>query len=162
MATIKDTSGQFTGKHMLFLVVGFFVIIFLMNLVLAYFALGSWPGLLVRNGYDASQSYNEQIEQARIQNAYGWQSKLELDSDAAILRITGTSGNPVRGLMVTAAAARPTNESEDRILEVTENPDGSYQGSAPLSAGSWVISIRAENSAASQVYRRTFRILVQP
>ncbi len=159
---IDETKGQFTGRHMLFLLVGFFAIIFLMNLVLTYFALGSWSGLLVRNGYDASQTYNQQIEQAREQDLLCWRSPFGTENGAGILRIVDRSGQPVRGLDITVAAARPTNEKEDRMLEFSENADGSYRGEAALSDGNWIISILAEDTSTARIYRRRFRIFIQP
>ena len=153
-------TGQFTGRHMSIVIVGFFVVIFLMNLVLAYFAIGSWPGLLVRNGYDASQTYNQQLEQARLQNQLGWQSQIEIGDDTAVLHITDKAGDAIPGLKITAAAARPTNESEDTMLTLTENANGSYVGDAHLSSGRWIISIRAQDNSGSQTYRYQFRVFV--
>lgn len=153
-------TGQFTGRHMSIVIVGFFVVIFLMNLALAYFAIGSWPGLLVRNGYDASQTYNQQIEQARLQNQLGWQSQLEIANDTAVLHMTDKTGVAISDLEITAAAARPTNESEDTMLTLTENADGSYGGDANLASGRWIISIRAEDKSGTQTYRYQFRVFV--
>lgn len=162
MNIIENGSWRFTGKHMLALVTGFFVIIFVMNLVLAYFALASWPGLLVRNGFDASQTYNQEIEQVRIQNQLGWQSSVELKQNRVVFRITDNTDNPLSGLKIVAAAARPTNEAEDRVLELKEMSGGIYQGKTALLSGNWVISVHATDESTARVYRRQFRIFVQP
>jgi len=162
MNTTTKPKRRFTGRDMLLIVVGFFALIFLMNAALAYFALGSWPGLLVKNGYDASQSYNQRAEQARIQAVLGWNSTFGISAGRAEFAITDKTGAPVRGLDLTVAAARPTNEAEDRMLEISELPDGTYGGAAALAPGSWVISVLAEDKTGGRHYRRQFRVFVAP
>ena len=44
---------QFTGKHMLASIIGFFAVIFGVNFTMAYLANSTWSGLVVANGYVA-------------------------------------------------------------------------------------------------------------
>ena len=52
---------RFTGWHMVGVLGLFFGVTILVNLALAFFANGSWTGLIVKNSYVASQHYNERL-----------------------------------------------------------------------------------------------------
>ena len=62
----------FTGRHMLFAMLAFFGVIIAVNLTMAAFATKSWTGLVVKNSYVASQAFNRELEQAKVQAARGW------------------------------------------------------------------------------------------
>ncbi len=50
--------GKFTGRKMLAIVVAFFAVIITVNLFMAYKAVGTFPGLVVKNSYVASQEFD--------------------------------------------------------------------------------------------------------
>ena len=55
---------ELTGKHVLVITVGFFGVIIAVNLLMAYKAISTFPGLEVSNSYVASQKFNSYIEKA--------------------------------------------------------------------------------------------------
>ncbi len=59
----------FTGRHMLFAMLAFFGVIIAVNLTMAVFATKSWTGLVVKNSYVASQAFNRELEQAKVQES---------------------------------------------------------------------------------------------
>ena len=69
---------EFTGKHMLAVILAFFGVILAVNLTLATLANTSWTGLVVENTYVASQQFNKKAEEGRAQAALGWTSKLTI------------------------------------------------------------------------------------
>ena len=60
---------KLTGKHVLMIFAGAFGVIISVNLVLAYSAIKTFPGLEVKNSYVASQTFNER---KAAQEALGW------------------------------------------------------------------------------------------
>ena len=60
---------EFTGKHMLAICVGAFGVIITVNLILAYNAVATFPGLEAKNSYVASQQFNERRD---AQEGLGW------------------------------------------------------------------------------------------
>ena len=54
---------QFTGKNALAVFVVAFGVIITVNLVLAYSAVKTFPGLEVKNSYVASQEFNERLQE---------------------------------------------------------------------------------------------------
>ena len=55
---------QVTGRHVLLWMVLFFGVVVSANLTMAFFATESWTGLVVKNSYDASQLFNEDLDRA--------------------------------------------------------------------------------------------------
>ena len=68
---------KFTGKHMLIVMLCFFGVIITVNLTMATLATKSWTGLVVKNGYIASQYFNENKKAHEELVAAGWRSELE-------------------------------------------------------------------------------------
>src|SRR5690606_10441379 len=67
---------EFTGRHMLLVMVAFFGVIITVNVTMAVLATRSWTGLVVGHTYVASQEFNERTERGRAQMALGWQPAL--------------------------------------------------------------------------------------
>jgi nitrogen fixation protein FixH len=65
---MKLQSREFTGRHMLMIMLAFFGVIITVNVVMARFAMTSWTGLVVENSYVASQQFNEKMMAVRTQN----------------------------------------------------------------------------------------------
>ena len=150
---------QFTGRHMLIILVSFFGVILLMNIVFAWLALGSWPGLLARNGFRASQSYNQQISEAQVQSDLNWRSEIVLVDGSLGLTITDSDGTPVTGLDVKATVGRPTHEGADRDYLLTET-GRAYASPAALTDGIWTISVQGAREG-NIIYRQDFRISIR-
>jgi nitrogen fixation protein FixH len=73
---------------MLLIMLGFFGLIIGVNLTMAYLAVGSWPGLVVKNSYVASQQFNATLRDAAHQADLGWTGTLEYRDGA--LRSSGS------------------------------------------------------------------------
>ena len=58
MNTRERKPAEFTGRHMLAIMLAFFGVIIAVNLVMATLASKSWTGLVVKNTYVASQQFN--------------------------------------------------------------------------------------------------------
>lgn len=62
----------YTGKRILAWFIGFFLIVFSANGIMTYFALETWTGLETEDSYVKGLNYNQEIENARVQNESGW------------------------------------------------------------------------------------------
>ena len=129
---MTDTGGRFTGRHFLMIVLGAFGVIICANLLLAYFALRSFPGLNVPNSYVASQDFDQR---RHAQNTLGWHAKVTLIGNRLRLELTDASGAAVRpatlSVRIGAAATaqddlwlspRPVNGGFEAVL-----PEGEAQ-----------------------------------
>lgn len=141
---------QFTGKHALAVFVGAFGVIIAVNLVLAYSAVKTFPGLEVKNSYIASQEFNERLHE---QQALGWDAVVETKGGLLILHITDAHGDPVRVAELQAVVGRATHVRDDFAPDFTF--DGvAYSTPAALGKGNWNVRIIARDDDGAEFSRR--------
>lgn len=155
------TTRAFTGFHMALCVGGFFGVIIAVNITLAVIANTTWSGLIVNNGYVASQEYNGVLARAREQQALGWQSELVHADGSLDFTITRRDGGAIEGLDVRAKITRPTHENEDVDVAFARAPNGRYLARPSLGAGQWIVDVVAIHSSGT-THRRIFRLWVEP
>ncbi len=157
--TTKRQPREFTGKHMLMSILAFFGVIIAVNLTLAYFAVGSWTGLIVKSSYVASQDFNDVLAAAEAQDALGWTSTAFYEDGMLTFELNDAQGKPLYGYQVDAAVERPIHENEDHALVLQRVAGGPYQASVDLMPGAWVAKIVA-TGADGRLYRQDFRLWV--
>ena len=129
-------SKQFTGWHILFLMLGFFGVVFAVNGVLVYSALSSWTGLVVENSYVASQSFN--IDTAKLAAARdGVRHVLHYQDGQLRLELVGDDGKALQASNVKIALGRPADDSQDQSIALINEASGKYFGTVKLESGVW-------------------------
>ena len=159
MADTPREPRRFTGRHMLIVTLSFFGVIIAVNLVLAWFATGTWTGLVVKNTYVASQDFNRTVEAARDSAGAGWSVRLQREADALVLGWTGSDGQAIRGLAVEGVVGRSVHENDDHRLAFREMANGTYRADAVLAPGAWQIVVVTTDPAGAEV-RRILRFSV--
>ena len=153
-----DDEHPFTGRHMLAVVFAFFGTIITVNLVMAVLATGTFPGLVVKNSYIASQHYNERLAETRAHEQSGWKLEMAVPDGRIAVTLTDRDGQPLRRLAVTAAAGRPSTTEHDRVLDLAA--DGTaYRAAEALAPGLWELAIEAR-ADGELVYAERRRIHV--
>ncbi|SLN60278.1 FixH [Roseovarius litorisediminis] len=130
---------QITGRHVFLGFAAAFGLIIGVNLVLAYSAIRTFPGLEVKNSYVASQEFN--VRKA-AQEGLGWTVSADHADGVLTLAITDADGKPVQVGSLHAIVGRATQIKDD-----TE-PDFQFNGNAyvapvELSDGNWNIRMQA-------------------
>ncbi len=143
-------SREFTGKKALALFVGAFAVIIGVNLVLAFSAVKTFPGLEVKNSYVASQEFDAKRD---AQTALGWTVSSKATGGLLILSITDKSGWPVQVEKLEATLGRATHVKDD----VT--PDFHFDGTAyvapmELDPGNWNIRMKATAKDGTEFSQR--------
>lgn len=130
---------ELTGKHVLAITVAAFATIIGVNLVMAFKAVGTFPGLEVANSYVASQSFDRE---RTAQQALGWNVSADYDGARLVLTIRDGQGHPapIRDLAVTVG--RPTYVKDDQHPQFTYQ-GGQYVAPLQLAPGLWTIHLRA-------------------
>jgi nitrogen fixation protein FixH len=154
-----DDEHPFTGGHMLAAVLTFFGVIIAVNVVMAVAATGTFPGLIVKSSYVASQNYNQVLASARTQADTGWTLELEAQDGFLAAKFVGHDGALRRDLEVTAVAGRPSTTRHDRLVELAETADG-YRAAEILPEGVWQIDVEARLRGET-VFREVRRISVR-
>lgn len=147
-----------TGWHALGIVCLFFGTIIAVNVAMALMATGTFPGLVVKNSYVASQHYNALLKESRAQEDRGWSADLQTEDGVLEVRLTDPSDAPITGLRVVARVGRPASASEDRVLEFKIGTDG-YVAMDTLPSGRWMVELEAWSSDRL-VYRATHPLIV--
>ncbi len=141
---------EFTGKHAAALFVGAFGVIIAVNLVLAYSAVKTFPGLEAKNSYVASQQFDVRRD---AQQALGWSVRAEAQDGQVVLSITDAGGAPVEVAKLSAVLGRATHVKDD--VEPAFVFDGTaYVAPVELAAGNWNIRMVAQAADGTEFTQR--------
>lgn len=137
--TEQDSGFRLKGWHVFAGFVGAFGVIITVNLVMAYNAIHTFPGLETKNSYVASQSFNAD-KQAQL--ALGWDVSARAERGNLILSIRDENGRPVNPVIEEAVLGRATSVKDDQV------PTFAWTGSdltAPVSlgVGNWNLRLKA-------------------
>jgi nitrogen fixation protein FixH len=130
---------EITGKHVLIGMVSAFGVIIGVNLLMAYSAISTFPGLETKNSYVASQNFDAD---RAAQLALGWDVKAEIEGDLVRLSIRDSDGNPVMVSSLDATLGRATHTGEDRTPAFVFR-DGDYVATEELNPGNWNLRMTA-------------------
>ncbi|MFK4824242.1 FixH family protein [Paenochrobactrum sp. BZR 588] len=153
------TSRGFTGWHMLGIMCLFFGVIISVNLTMAYFAIGSWSGLVVKNSYVASQEFNEKAITGKEQAALQWEVILDYKNGEFSYQLTNNEGLAVEATHATAHFKRPVGDANDTTVELEKIADGHFKSKVELGEGAWIVEINAE-AGLDDPYRQIRRFII--
>ncbi|WP_172300371.1 FixH family protein [Pseudoruegeria sp. HB172150] len=128
-----------TGRKVFLIFASAFGVIIAVNVLLAVKAVGTFPGLEVKNSYVASQTFD--AERA-AQQALGWDVTAEVVDGSLVLIILGQDGVSVQPAVLEATLGRATVRDQDFA------PDFAYDGRAyvapvDLEPGKWDLRMTA-------------------
>ena len=149
---------EITGKHVLFFTVSAFAVIIGVNVLMAYKAINTFPGLEVANSYVASQTFDAE---RTAQNALGWTLAPAYDATAKTLSLSFTdkAGQPVVVKDLAVLVGRTTEAAEDQT-PVFAYDAGAYVAKAELRQGKWMLQVEA-HSADGTLFRQRIDLLVK-
>ncbi|MEM9470430.1 MAG: FixH family protein [Pseudomonadota bacterium] len=159
MQTPNTQPRQFTGRHMLLAMLAFFGVIIIVNLTMATVASRSWTGLVVKNSYVASQAFNRELEQAKLQAARGWTGDITYRDGAVVLSLTDKAGQPVILDSSVVEIGRPAYEQADHQVVMVYQGSGIYHAKDNLQPGIWQVSVRGTSSQGD--YRLDSRLIIK-
>lgn len=140
---------EFTGWHMLALMVGGFGIIIAVNLILAYNAIATFPGLETRNSYVDSQSFDKD---RAAQDGLGWTLETTLTETDLTIAIT-TADGVVRPTVKSAILGRATSTAQDSFPEFTWTGTALH-APVDLVPGYWNLRLELEAADGTRFRRR--------
>jgi nitrogen fixation protein FixH len=158
---------RLTGKHVLFILLASFGIVFAVNGYFAYSAISTLPGEERGATYEAGLRYNTTLADQRAQDELHWTHKSQLLPGSRLaVTLADANGAPVPGLTVEGWLERPASERADRKLTFKEVEAGRYEATAQdTGAGAWVLAFLAQKprpGASPAVYRAKERLWIAP
>ncbi len=131
--------GEITGRQVLIFTTGAFGIIIAVNLVMAWKAVSTFPGLEAQNTFVASQEFDAR---RAAQEALGWHVATAHERGRVKLSITDSAGAPVEVATLEVLIGRPTSARDDVQPEFVF-ADGIYQADVTLEPGQWMLKLLA-------------------
>jgi nitrogen fixation protein FixH len=132
-------SGPLTGRKVGAIFLGAFGTIIAANLTLLYFALGSFPGIEVKNTYADSMGFEQRRS---AQETLHWQTAARFDGSDVILSITDRSGQPVYVHDLNAVVGLATLDGHDNPVDLLFS-GSDYRAPLDLPAGNWQLRLVA-------------------
>ena len=151
--------GTFTGRHMLIIMLAFFGVVFTANFTMAYFAVHSWTGLVVKNSYVASQKFNETTENLE-KAAQGASASISYANGKLIIKLVDSAGKAVMATDMTLTLGRPSHDGEDQVITLAAMGDGIFLAHPILAKGQWAGEVNA-NIGGNAHWQRPVRIVVR-
>ena len=166
-----------TGRTVLIGMIAFFGVIFAVNGVFLYFALGTFPGLTSNRAYLDGLEYNRTLADGERQASegheppvprlasLGWKAETGIavlsDGDELKVRILDADGRLVPYLSVTVEIVRPATSDGAQKLDLVASADGHVAAIGRLEPGRWLVRILAARDG-EQVYRVDDEVYVRP
>jgi nitrogen fixation protein FixH len=159
-ATAARPPKALTGRTVLFCLIGFFGVIFAMNIVMVRVALSSFSGVETESAYKAGLSFKNDAAAARAQDARHWSVDASVErseTTRVIITAKDAQNTAVEGLRPEVRLAHPTDKRRDVPLELIELTPGRFQSLTPLPEGQWDLVIGL-NRETETVFRSKSRI----
>ncbi|MBB3357124.1 MULTISPECIES: FixH family protein [unclassified Novosphingobium] len=142
------TARPFTGRHMAAILITFFGVVIIVNVVMARLALSTFGGVVVENSYVASQNFNRWLGEARSEKALGFAGSIARDETGALaVVLNDAQGHAIAGAAVTALAEHPLGLRDDLALSLNETAPGHYRAALP--GGRWRIKLKVVQHGAT-------------
>ena len=140
----------FTGRKVLGMFVGAFGVIIGVNLLMAYFAIGTFPGMDVKNSYVASQNFD--TERA-AQEALGWTVSVTYEHGELVVEVVDKAGRPADVALLNAIVGRPTHVRDDQTPEFQQR-GGKFRAPLTLGEGKWNLRLKATALDGTKFHQR--------
>ncbi len=159
-------SGKLQGKHVLFMLLGFFGVMIAVNMVFVYFALTSFSGLSFEDSYKRGTAYNNEIASANEQAARGWDSNITFEAlgekrGAISLLLLDKNGSKITGLDVLATLRRPVGPYDSHSQKMVATARGLETEIQFEHAGQWDLVFEIKGGGYEQPYRLEKRVWVK-
>lgn len=135
-----QSKGEFTGRHMLAVMVSFFGVIIAANVIMAIFAANTWTGLVAKNGYVASIDYANDARAKQAAELLGWHIHVAAVDGFVHVSVRDDAHQPVPLDTVNATAIRHIKRDEDVELILARTATGRYRADQALPSGAWSVT----------------------
>lgn len=156
----NKASGEFTGRHMLMIMLAFFGVIITVNLTMAGFATSTWSGLVVKNSYVASQEFNRKAAAGRAQEALGWSGSITYAGGEFVYTLVDKEGHAVRLDGGIVQFRRTITDVEDQSVTLDKAGNGKGVAQVSLRDGAWIVEVDAE-AGLDAPYRDVRRVAIR-
>jgi len=163
IASPRDAAGGLTGRKVLLILVAFFGVVMVVNVVMVRAAISTFGGVDTPSSYQAGLAFKAEEAAAAEQNARRWQVTATISGMAqgakVMVAVLDEAGRPVTGDAVVATLAHPIDERRDIVLTLTEMAPGVYSGTAQTEPGQRNLDIEIRHGG-ERLFRSINRVSV--
>ena len=159
---MNTTTHVARGRHIPWLFVAGFAIVFAVNATMIGVAVGSFSGLYTPKPRDRGLHYNEVIAAQQARDALGWRVEpiWQPGSDSIEIAVFDRAGQPLAGAQVAVALVRPAEKGAVVGVAMTAVDIGRHAGHVALPArGNWDVDISVEQDG--QRFAQTRRMFLR-
>ncbi|HEC01216.1 MAG TPA: hypothetical protein ENI91_05960 [Sphingomonadales bacterium] len=155
---------EFTGRKAMMWIVGFFLVIFTVNAIMATIAVGTWGGLETDNAYRKGLFYNNEIAAAEDQHKSGWTIALShrptaMENDKIAVKINWPE-NDLPPAQVSVLITRAVTNAYDQEIILTKTSDNIYTAAVKFAEpGQWDVDIIVKRPEGP-IYQLTDKIFI--
>jgi nitrogen fixation protein FixH len=162
MSAARFFPERFEGRHVLFALLAFFGVMFIVNGIFLYYAVGTFNGFETSDAYRKGVNYNERIASEATQAAHGWEpvTRYEANAQKLIIEMRDAQGKGVAGLTLSGLVRHPVTDRDDQNITFFETAPGRYSAPLELSPGQWIFTGKATGSGGT-LYRFKQRLWVK-
>jgi len=156
---------RWTGRMVLFCLLGFFAVVFAVNGVMIHEALSTFGGVDTASAYQAGRMFEQDVAMAKAQDARQWHvdAKVTPASEGAKrldIVARDAAGLLLSGMDALAVFERPTDRRLDRNVVIAEDSPGHFHGSAEVPAGQWDLVIEFSRQG-NRLFRSKNRVILK-
>ncbi|MCV2867654.1 FixH family protein [Defluviimonas sp. WL0002] len=141
---------ELTGRKVFAITASAFAVIIAVNIYMAVQAVGTFPGLEVRNSYVASQNFDRE---RKAQEALGWTLIDTYESGELRLAFRDSAGLPVELGDIAATVGRTTEAADDQTPAFVRE-GGDYVAALDLAPGRWMVLLEARAQDGTRFHKR--------
>lgn len=146
------TSGALKGRHVLFMLIGFFGVMCVVNGIFLYHAITSFPGEQVPKSYLQGVNYNATLSARAAQTELGWQAEAGREGKDIVFRLYDRDGQALSQYKVSGELRRSASDAADIALKFKSFRPGEYRVSiATLAPGKWILNLDVQREDQSPV-----------
>lgn len=157
----NESERSLTGKHVLLMLVGFFLVIIVVNIVFIFYAIDSFRGEDVKKSYRQGLNYNATLQMREAQAASGWTADVNVQDitrttaeatagqQQVIVKVSDAEGQIVKGLVMEGRLRHPVDTAKD--IPLTFMPGNLNRANMPKLNGRW--TLEAEAAHDGEVFR---------
>lgn len=150
-----------SGRVVLLSLLGFFGVIIGMNILMAWFAVGSFDGQVEENAYRGGLQFNQRIENARSQQATGWRADVALGQGprSVEIQLTHRGGEALVGAALEGLLWRQSVQGMDVPLAFEQVAPGRYRARVPNEVyGRYELRLYAQRAGQQVTFKRDIEI----
>ncbi len=155
MEKTNSSKTKLTGKHVLFMFLAFFGVIFIVNGIFLSQAIKSFPGEISKKSYVQGINYNDTIHEKHQQVLLGWRSEIGVmhsedtqKNSVLVARFFDKDDQPLNELQVNAVLNQHSSKHQNVSFPMQFSANGEYAHPIDsLETGRWTVQIEVKKSS---------------